>query len=149
MTDAGVDDVTDSKAAGAGHFADCLAKLVQRCGNPVLVGLDPRYEQLPPDLQTAAGVADFAGQAAAYVAFCRGVIDVVAELVPAVKPQAAFFEQLGPAGTAALADVIDYAQGRGLLVILDGKRNDIGSTATAYAARIWAASRRAPGEPTL
>jgi orotidine-5'-phosphate decarboxylase len=61
------------------------------------------------------------------------VIDVVAPLVPAVKPQAAFFEALGPEGMIALKDVIDYARTKGLLVILDGKRNDIGSTATAYA----------------
>jgi len=62
------------------------------------------------------------------------VIDVVAPLVPAVKPQAAFFEQLGPAGMTVLANLIAYAQQHGLLVILDGKRNDIGSTAAAYAA---------------
>ena len=54
-------------------------------------------------------------------------------LAPAVKPQAAFFEQLGPPGMATLAEIIRYAQEWGLLVILDGKRNDIGSTATAYA----------------
>jgi orotidine-5'-phosphate decarboxylase len=57
----------------------------------------------------------------------------VAALVPAVKPQAAFFEQLGPTGMSALHAVIDYARQQGLLVILDGKRNDIGSTAEAYA----------------
>ena len=61
------------------------------------------------------------------------MIDVVADLVPAVKPQSAFFEQLGPAGMAALGNVIDYARAKGLLVVLDGKRNDIGTTATAYA----------------
>ena len=72
-------------------------------------------------------------QAAACRAFLPGVIDVVAPLVPAVKPQAAFFEQLGPAGMPALRQTIDYAQQKGLLVILDGKRNDIGSTAAAYA----------------
>jgi orotidine-5'-phosphate decarboxylase len=71
--------------------------------------------------------------ATAVGAFCRGVVDVVAPLVPAVKPQAAFFEQLGPPGMAVLAAIIGYAQERGLLVILDAKRNDIGSTAVAYA----------------
>jgi orotidine-5'-phosphate decarboxylase len=99
----------------------------------VLVGLDPRYEQLPPGLQTAGNSADFEKQADCFQTFCRGVIDVVAELVPAVKPQAALFEQLGPPGMAALANVIDHARRTGLLVILDGKRNDIASTATAYA----------------
>jgi len=58
----------------------------------------------------------------------------VAPLVPVVKPQAAFFEQLGPAGMRALAETISYAASEGLLVVVDGKRNDIGTTAAAYAA---------------
>ena len=61
------------------------------------------------------------------------MIDVVASVVPIVKVQAAFFEELGPSGMAAMADVILYAEACGLLVIVDGKRNDIGSTAEAYA----------------
>jgi orotidine-5'-phosphate decarboxylase len=115
------------------HFADRLTAAVRRCGNPVVVGLDPRYEQLPDGLRRGDGTPGRAQQAEAYAIFCRGLIDVVAELVPAVKPQAAFFEQLGPRGMAVLAQVIDYARQKGLLVILDGKRNDIGSTASAYA----------------
>jgi orotidine-5'-phosphate decarboxylase len=87
---------------------------------------------MPDVVRRRAGVS-LSGQAAAYREFCRGVIDVVAPLVPAVKPQAAFFEELGPGGMQALADVIAYAKERGILVILDGKRNDIGSTAKAYA----------------
>ena len=83
-----------------------------------------------PRRRTDAGPAEVA---AAYAQFCRQTIDVVAPLVPAVKPQAAFFEQLGPAGMAALAQVVGYARQKGLVVIIDGKRNDIGSTATAYA----------------
>jgi orotidine-5'-phosphate decarboxylase len=116
----------------APHFADRLTAAVRRVGNPVVVGLDPRYEQLPAGLQCGEG-ATWSQQADAYLAFCQGVIDVVAKLVGAVKPQAAFFEQLGPDGMAALGHVIHYASQQGLLVILDGKRNDIGSTATAYA----------------
>lgn len=115
------------------HFADRLAAAVRRCRNPALVGLDPRYENLPASLQTAPDAANRESRAAAFRSFCQGVIDVVAELVPAVKPQAAFFEQLGPPGMTALAEVIEYARGKGLLVIVDGKRNDIASTATAYA----------------
>ena len=65
----------------------------------------------------------------AYAEFCKAIIDVVADLVPATKPQAAFFEQLGPAGMAALQAVIAYARSKELLVILDAKRGDIGSTA--------------------
>ncbi|MHB8898909.1 MAG: orotidine-5'-phosphate decarboxylase [Thermoguttaceae bacterium] len=115
------------------NFADRLASAVQRCGNPVLVGLDPRLDSLPPDLVASTGSETSAQKAAAYEVFCREVIDVVAPLVPAVKPQAAFFEELGPDGMVALGHIIRYAGEKGLLVILDGKRNDIGSTAVAYA----------------
>ena len=69
----------------------------------------------------------------AYLHFCNGISDVVAALVPIVKVQAAFFEELGPCGMAAMAEAISHAQSRGLLVIVDGKRSDIGSTAEAYA----------------
>ena len=125
-------------------FADRLDAAVRRCGNPVLVGLDPRAESLPAGILADANSAGLEEIAAAYGRFCRGVIDVVATLVPAVKPQAAFFEQLGPAGMAVLADVIQYAQQKGLLVILDGKRNDIGSTATAYAQGILGSEGQSP-----
>jgi orotidine-5'-phosphate decarboxylase len=114
------------------NFADRLIAAVRRCRNPVLVGLDPRHDSLPAGLQ-ASDARDCDAVAAAYRQFCCGVIDVVESLVPIVKPQAAFFEQLGPPGMAALFDVIAHARQCGLLVILDGKRNDIGSTAEAYA----------------
>ncbi|MGD0897332.1 MAG: orotidine-5'-phosphate decarboxylase [Thermoguttaceae bacterium] len=113
-------------------FIDRLAAAVRRCGNAVLVGLDPRAGMLPPGLLAEPHDSP-ENLAAAYRQFCRGVIDVVGPLVPAVKPQAAFFEQLGPAGMTALGEVIRYARQKGLLVIVDGKRNDIGSTALAYA----------------
>jgi orotidine-5'-phosphate decarboxylase len=115
------------------HFADRLASAVQRLAAPVVVGLDPRWEQLPPMFHRS-GTGN-AGQikADSYAAFCNGVVDVVAPLVPAVKVQAAFFEELGPPGMQAMARVIEHAQHQDLLVIVDAKRNDIGSTATAYA----------------
>jgi orotidine-5'-phosphate decarboxylase len=117
----------------APHFADQLACAVRRCGNPVLVGLDPRLDSLPAPLRPWAHAPSLEEIASAYGTFCRGVIDVVAPLVAAVKPQAAFFEDAGPAGMQALAEVVRHARERGLLVILDGKRSDIGSTAEAYA----------------
>jgi orotidine-5'-phosphate decarboxylase len=95
-------------------------------------------------LVVSAGCDTPAQKAAAYETFCRGVIDVVASLVPAVKPQAAFFEQLGPDGMVALGRIIRYAGEKGLLVILDGKRNDIGSTAVAYAEGILGSGERSP-----
>lgn len=115
------------------HFADRLRDAVRSKRTPALVGLDPRAESLPAGILDPSQTRDASAVAEAYRIFCRGVIDVVAPLVPAVKPQAAFFEEAGPAGMLALADVIRYATGKGLLVIVDGKRNDIGSTATAYA----------------
>jgi orotidine-5'-phosphate decarboxylase len=114
------------------HFADRLIAAIRRAGNPVLVGIDPRLEHLPPGFLDAFP-RDRAGAAAAYRAFGQGVVDVVAPLVPAVKFQAAFYEALGPVGLAALHDTARYAQDRALIVIIDGKRNDIGSTAEAYA----------------
>jgi orotidine-5'-phosphate decarboxylase len=123
-------------------FADRLTAAVRGAGNPVLVGLDPRAASLPAGM--LADHASLAEVATAYQHFCRGVIDVVAPLVPAVKPQAAFFEQVGPAGAAVLASVIQYAQEKGLLVVLDGKRNDIGSTAAAYAQGMLGSAGQSP-----
>ncbi len=125
-------------------FADRLEAAVRRCGNPVMVGLDPRVEQLPEPTLPERGALDLERRAAACLLFCRGVIDVVAPLVPVVKPQAAFFEQLGPPGMVALAEVIRHAAASGLLVVLDGKRNDIGSTAEAYAAGILGPGGQSP-----
>ncbi len=115
-------------------FIDRLIDAVRCRRTPVLVGLDPHYELLPEAVRPG-GCDPAPGEvAAAYRAFCCAVIDVVAPLVAAVKPQAAFFEQCGPHGMAALHAVIQHARRQGLLVIVDGKRNDIGSTAAAYAA---------------
>ena len=64
---------------------------------------------------------------------CIEVIDATHAHVPVVKPQSAFFEELGPCGVMALARVCEYASNKGLIVIMDAKRNDIGTTAAAYA----------------
>jgi orotidine-5'-phosphate decarboxylase len=114
-------------------FATRLAEAVRRTCSVTCVGLDPRKASLPAPLRDAVSQDRPEEWAAAYTQFCCEIVDVVADLVPCVKPQAAFFEQLGPAGMIALGEVVAHARNRGLLVILDGKRNDIGSTATAYA----------------
>jgi orotidine-5'-phosphate decarboxylase len=102
------------------------------------VGLDPRFHDLPAPIVRAAekrgGRDRSALMAAAYEEFCFRIIDVVAPLVPAVKPQSAFFEQCGPEGVQTLARVIRRAREKGLVVICDVKRGDIGPTAEAYAA---------------
>lgn len=114
-------------------FVDTLASQVRQRRTPALVGLDPRLEQMPENLARLAVKGNAEAVSNAYLQFCCGVIDVVAPLVAAVKPQAAFFEHCGPHGMSALYHVMQYARESGLLVILDGKRNDIGSTAAAYA----------------
>jgi orotidine-5'-phosphate decarboxylase len=114
------------------RFADRLATAIRHRRTPSCIGLDPRRESLPPAL-AAASAADPAALAAIFTRFCCDVIDVVAPLVPIVKPQLACFEAIGPHGMMALADVITHARSRNLLVLADGKRGDIGSTAEAYA----------------
>lgn len=113
-------------------FSQRLSDAILRTKTPLVVGLDPRLESLPKcyESMVQGNVWD---QAQATRDYCCWVIDVVADLVPAVKPQFAFFEELGPAGMQALADVVRYAREKNLLVIGDGKRGDIGTTATAYA----------------
>ncbi|MEL6894817.1 MAG: orotidine-5'-phosphate decarboxylase [Planctomycetota bacterium] len=113
-------------------FADRLCRRILATQSVVCVGLDPRAAQLPGSF-AINGNASPEALAQAFETFCTEIIDVVADRVPIVKPQAAFFEALGPAGCVALANVIRYAIDRDMLVILDGKRNDIGSTAAAYA----------------
>lgn len=114
------------------HFSERLFEGIRRVGNPVVVGIDPRPEELPPGFldrfpETGQGVAD------ALHRFGTDVIDVVAPMVAAVKFQCAFYEAYGPPGIAALHASAELARSKGLVVILDGKRNDIGSTAEAYA----------------
>jgi orotidine-5'-phosphate decarboxylase len=125
------------------HFTDRLHARIRSTGTPALVGLDPRLDQLPTSVLQAAeaqggSTAEIAARA--FESFCFSIIDIVAPLVPAVKPQAAFFEQYGPAGCLALHRVIARAREAGLIVVCDGKRGDIGSTAQAYAEAYLAGS---------
>jgi orotidine-5'-phosphate decarboxylase len=118
------------------HFADRLKAAVARKGNAVVVGLDPRLESLPDDLlatcrATYGDTTRAAGEA--LWQFNRGIIDVVHDLVPVVKPQIAFYERYGLHGLQAYVQTVQYARAAGLLVIADAKRNDIGPTAVAYA----------------
>jgi len=110
----------------AKHFADRLFAAVRDRDSRLCVGLDPRLDLLPPGLPE--------DPAERVEAFCRAICDATAPYAVVVKPQAAYFEALGSAGVACLERVAAYARGLGLLVILDAKRNDIGSTAEAYAA---------------
>jgi orotidine-5'-phosphate decarboxylase len=114
-------------------FADALARAVSAKASAVLVGLDPHLALLPEEYAAAIASGERGRIAAAVADFCRRILDAVADLAPAVKPQVAFFEQLGPPGYEALEAVVADAKSKGLLVISDAKRGDIGSTAAAYA----------------
>ena len=115
------------------HFADRIADAVRTKGNALCVGLDPRWDSLPLSIRMRHGDHSLQTMAAAYEEFCGRVLDVVAPLVPVVKPQSAFFEACGPDGMAVMQRLLRKARKLGLLTILDAKRNDIASTATAYA----------------
>jgi len=124
-------------------FGNRLALAVQTKRNPVCVGLDPRLEQLPPGIRVDHG-ASAAEQASAFERFCFEIIDVVHALVPVVKPQSAFFEELGPEGVVALGRVCQYAASKGLIIVMDAKRNDIGTTAAAYAKAYLGSGKLSP-----
>lgn len=109
-----------------------LHAAVEKKQSPLCVGFDPRWENLPHAVRMRYPSTN-AGQALAYEEFCSRVIDLVAPYCAIVKPQSAFFEALGSAGYQALEQVIAKARSSGLLVILDAKRGDIASTASAYA----------------
>lgn len=114
-------------------FSDRLAEAVRRTGTPLVVGIDPRADRLPQSLLPREAYGDHAAVAEAYANFGETIVEIAAGRVCAVKPQLAFFEECGPAGATALARVAKAAHDRGLLVIFDGKRSDIDSTAEGYA----------------
>ena len=114
------------------NFADRLAEAVSRKQSQLVVGLDPRLDVLPMELRGEA-VLGRAAAASSVARFCKGIVDAVGPYVVAVKPQSAFFEALGADGFRALEEVCDYSRAAGLLVLVDAKRGDIGSTSRAYA----------------
>ena len=115
------------------NFADRLQAAVEAKGSPVCVGIDPRADRLPAQLAVAPD-APPDEQVARIAEFCWQVLQAVTPVAPAVKPQSAYFEALGPPGVETYHQVVRWAHELGLLVIGDVKRNDIGSTAEAYAA---------------
>jgi len=119
------------------NFADRLADAIRRKGTAAVVGIDPRTDMLPSSTKERYGLGLWTSRsvwAAAVEEFCSRVLDIAAPLVPAVKFQSAFFEQLGAPGVASLEVLMRRARRANLLVILDAKRGDIGSTSEAYAA---------------
>lgn len=139
---------SDGDANGGGEgaigFGSRLAARVRAVGNSVCVGIDPRWENLPASIRSRAEPT-VAGAAGAFLEYAIGVLEAVADRAAVVKFQSAFFEAYGPAGISALDVASRRASELGLLSIFDGKRNDIGSTAEAYAAAYLGESAVAPG----
>ncbi len=121
--------------SASSNFADRMCAAVEAKGTCAIVGLDPHLELLPPEYAAARepGVPRLR-RASRMGDFCCELLEVIAPLVPAVKPQTAFFEALGAAGAIQWERVVRRARELGLLVIGDVKRGDIGTTARAYAA---------------
>ena len=107
---------------------DVLQEKIDELRNPTVVGLDPTLKLVPPHMLESAH-----GTALSFFEYGTQLIDALCDIVPAVKPQAAYYEALGPVGFEILRDTMDYAHAKGMYVILDAKRGDIGSTAEAYA----------------
>ena len=116
------------------NVVDRLIEKTIKTKNPSVIGLDPDMGKIPACYKAnARGNCALEATANVIFEFNRDVIDTVAPLVPAIKPQMAFYEKYGSCGVAALEKTVEYAKSKGLVVIEDAKRNDIGNTAQAYA----------------
>lgn len=113
-----------------------LISKIQKTNAPIVVGLDPMLSYIPAHIQEKA-FAEYGetleGAAEAIWQFNKGIVDATCDLIPAVKPQIAMYEQFGLPGIAAYKKTIDYCKEKDLVVIGDIKRGDIGSTSAAYA----------------
>ena len=127
---------------------DILQDKIRAMKNPTVAGLDARIDYVPEYIRQAAykeyGVG-LKGACEAIYQFNVGLIDALCDVVPAVKPQSAYYENLGWQGMEMLERTIKYAQSKGLYVIADIKRGDIGATATAYAEG-WLSGTEIEGE---
>lgn len=116
---------------------DRLIKGIVEKQNPTVAGLDPKLDFIPDYIKNKA-FSEYGktleGAAAAILEYNKGLIDALYDIVPAVKPQCAYYEMYGWQGVKTLTETISYAKSKGLFVITDGKRNDIGTTMEAYAA---------------
>ena len=113
------------------NMMDKLIQKIKETNNPTIIGLDPRYEQIPKCIkekyeETKEGVAK------AIIEFNKRIIDSIKDIIPAVKPQIAFYEKYGIEGMKAFEETCKYAKKQGMIVVADIKRGDIGPTAQSY-----------------
>jgi orotidine-5'-phosphate decarboxylase len=111
-------------------FTQKLIKKIQET-SPIMVGIDPNFDYLPTDFHPKSNALQDVENA--LFNFAKEIIDATFDLIPGIKPQIAYFEQFGLAGLTALARILEYAKSKDLLIIMDAKRGDIGSTSQAYA----------------
>ena len=110
---------------------DRLIEKIKITNNPTVMGLDPRYEMLPKCV-TDKYSKDLEGVSKAIIEYNKALIDATNNIIPAIKPQIAFYEMFGIPGMKAFYETCKYAKEKGMLVIADIKRGDIGSTAQGY-----------------
>ena len=110
---------------------DELIEKIKEMQNPTVMGLDPRYEMIPEIIRSKYP-QNMEGVAKAIVEFNKKLIDATCDIIPAVKPQIAFYEMYGLEGMKAFEETCNYAKQKGMFVIADIKRGDIGTTAKAY-----------------
>lgn len=110
---------------------DKLINKIKETNNPTVMGLDPRYDMIPESIRTKYS-EDIEGACKAILEFNKELIDSVYDIVPAVKPQIAFYEMFGAEGIKVFNETCKYAKQKGMIIIADVKRGDIGSTAAGY-----------------
>lgn len=120
------------------HFGDRLITSIRKAGHPLCVGFDPHLANIPEIFAKGDMAAHTPETAEACLAFFKAMLDRMDGRVPVIKPQIAFFEQMGSAGIAVLEQLVRRAREEGIVVIMDAKRGDIGSTASAYAVSFFA-----------
>lgn len=114
---------------------DRLIEKIAEMKNPTVAGLDPKLDYVPEYIRSQSFSTygnTLAGAADALLTFNKALIDALWDIVPAIKPQCAYYEMYGWPGVKALSETIAYAKEKGMFVIIDGKRNDIGTTMEAY-----------------
>ena len=110
---------------------DNLIDKIKEMNNPTVIGLDPRYDMLPECIKMKY-TQDVKGACEAFLEFNKELIDATCDIIPAVKPQIAFYEMFGIEGMRVFDETCKYAKEKGMIVIADMKRGDIGTTAQAY-----------------
>ena len=110
---------------------DRLIEKIKETNNPTVMGLDPRYDMLP-NCVTEKYPKTLEGASKAIIEYNKTIIDEICDIIPAIKPQIAFYEMFGIEGMKAFDETCKYAKEKGMIVIADIKRGDIGSTAQGY-----------------